>query len=210
MDKTNFMKRIFKDVEYALTSDYGMRIHPITGENKMHWGEDYRPKGGVKCPLYSPVYGVVSQVGSNAVRGKFVEIKVAIGYVFFQHLDSYAVRVGQKVAPSTKIGVCGTTGLSTGVHLHLEMRNLRHEAINPDSAIAIPAYKDPGTIRYVDNAKGLNVRKSPSLSGEVAYVLDDNAAVRVFSYVTDAKDPTKKWAVVSYTLPRYCAEWLLN
>ena len=104
---------------YNITSPYGMRTHPVTGEQAMHNGIDF---GGV---MYDPIYavdgGTVEQVGYNDVRGYYVILKHgATEYTVYQHLQSYTVTKGQTVSQGYIIGKMGSTGMSTGTHLHFE------------------------------------------------------------------------------------------
>jgi murein DD-endopeptidase MepM/ murein hydrolase activator NlpD len=139
MDKTQFMKRVFKDSYYQFNSGYGYRIHPITHLRTFHYGEDYGTNK-IKCPLFSPVFGIVTESTYNAIRGNYVTIKTVFGLVRMQHLTSRAVSVGQEVAPGQQIGVAGTTGSSTGVHLHIEYKTLAGVKLDP--AVFIPLYAE--------------------------------------------------------------------
>lgn len=139
MDKAQFMKRVFKDSYYQFNSGYGYRIHPITHLRTFHYGEDYGTNK-IKCPLFSPVFGIVTESTYNAIRGNYVTIKTVYGLVRMQHLTSRAVSVGQEVAPGQQIGVAGTTGSSTGVHLHIEYKTLA--GIKLDPAVFIPLYAE--------------------------------------------------------------------
>lgn len=104
----------------AITYPYGFRNDPFTGDRSFHSGTDYA------APLGSPVYpaaeGRVEKVGYNDVYGNFVTIKHAINlYSVYGHLDSASVFSGQYVNTDTVIGKVGSTGRSTGYHLHLEV-----------------------------------------------------------------------------------------
>lgn len=140
MDKTKFMKRVFKEQYYVLKSPFGYRIHPITGIRTFHYGEDYGTQG-VKCPLYSPVYGTVTESSYQSARGYYVTIKTLFGLVRMQHLNARGIAVGTKVKPGTRVGTCGTTGASTGVHLHIEYKTRLGDTLSPNSFISV--YKEP-------------------------------------------------------------------
>ena len=140
MDKLLFMKRVFAESKYALTSPYGYRVHPITRVRTFHYGEDYGTYGN-KVPVYSPVYGVVTESTYNVIRGNYVTVKTAQGYVRMQHLNSKSVGVGRNLIVGEQIGVCGTTGSSTGVHLHIEYKTLANGKLDP--AVYVPSYADP-------------------------------------------------------------------
>ncbi|MDG2003962.1 MAG: M23 family metallopeptidase, partial [Novosphingobium sp.] len=111
------------------TSGYGMRRHPILGYRRMHSGVDYAAKYGT--PIYAVSDGTVSFSGRHGGHGKFVRIKhgggTATGYA---HMSRIAVSNGTRVRAGQVIGYVGSTGLSTGPHLHFEAyRNNR--TINP-------------------------------------------------------------------------------
>ena len=104
-----------------LTSSYGMRVSPITGVEQFHNGVDLAaPKG---TSVYAARSGVVRLAGSDRVYGNYVIIKHDNNTEsLYGHLDSYSVKKGQTVEKGAVIGKVGTTGLSTGPHLHFEIR----------------------------------------------------------------------------------------
>lgn len=119
--------------EAKLTSDFGMRIHPITGEQKAHNGIDLAAKQGT--PIYSVLEGIVSRVGFNETSGNFCVITsmfngkpLTIGYAHMQDLP--LVSLEQRVKQGMQIGKVGTTGRSTGPHLHLTVK-MGGSAIDP-------------------------------------------------------------------------------
>lgn len=108
-------------------SPFGMRYHPILHYWRMHWGLDF----GAKCgaPLYAMADGKVTQVlktsQSNGLGnwtvinyGKYKGSNIASGYA---HQSKIIVKVGQSVKQGQVVGYVGTTGLSTGCHLHLQI-----------------------------------------------------------------------------------------
>ncbi|MEP3224940.1 MAG: M23 family metallopeptidase [Parasphingorhabdus sp.] len=113
------------------TSGYGMRRHPILRYKRMHSGIDFG--GGYGAPIYAVTDGKVTFSGRKGGYGKFVKIKhsggLASGYA---HMSRIAVSNGRRVRQGQIIGYIGSTGLSTGPHLHYELyRNGR--TINPNS-----------------------------------------------------------------------------
>lgn len=113
------------------TSGYGMRRHPILRYKRMHSGLDFG--GGYGAPIYAVTDGKVTFAGRKGGYGKFVKIKhsggLASGYA---HMSRIAVSNGRRVRKGQIIGYIGSTGLSTGPHLHYELyRNGR--TINPNS-----------------------------------------------------------------------------
>lgn len=115
----------------AITSTYGMRRHPILGYLRMHSGIDFG--GGYGAPIYAVTDGVVSFAGRNGGYGNFVRINHGSGLGSgYGHMSRIAVSSGQRVARGQLIGYIGSTGLSTGPHLHYELyRNGR--PVNPAS-----------------------------------------------------------------------------
>ena len=100
-----------------ITSPFGTRDHPVTGEDKLHDGTDF----GAACgtPVRAAAEGVVREVGRAKGYGNRVTIRHASGLeTLYGHLSRIDVRPGQKVSTSTTVGRVGSTGLSTGCHLH--------------------------------------------------------------------------------------------
>ncbi len=106
----------------SITSPFGMRFHPVLKITKLHDGTDFG--AGCGAPIRAPYPGRVSQASFNAGYGNRLMIDhgviagrhVVSGY---NHASSYAVGVGQPVVQGQMIGSVGTTGYSTGCHLHL-------------------------------------------------------------------------------------------
>lgn len=104
-----------------ITSPFGMRVHPITGVRKLHDGTDF----GASCgsPVHAAAAGVVTGTPSSRAYGNRVIIRHGDGLeTSYNHLSSQSVRVGQHVTSSTTVGRVGSTGLSTGCHLHFMVR----------------------------------------------------------------------------------------
>jgi murein DD-endopeptidase MepM/ murein hydrolase activator NlpD len=105
-----------------VSSGYGMRFHPITGAHKAHLGVDYAAPTGT--PVRTIGDGVVTFAGWQRGYGNTIEVMHANQQsTLFGHLNRIDVRVGQKVAQGDFIGAVGSTGLSTGPHLHFEFRD---------------------------------------------------------------------------------------
>ncbi|MCL1628439.1 DUF5930 domain-containing protein [Roseibaca sp. V10] len=112
-----------------LTSNYGMRRHPVSGRTKMHTGIDWAAARGT--PILSTADGVVKKAGRMSGYGNIVIIQHDFGLeTYYAHLNSIDVREGQRVSRGQKIGGMGTTGVSTGVHLHYEVR-VNGQPVNP-------------------------------------------------------------------------------
>ncbi|HBT20864.1 MAG TPA: peptidase M23 [Peptococcaceae bacterium] len=105
----------------GVTSDFGLRVHPILGTRKMHTGIDISAPMG--AGVYSAGSGVVIYAGWFGAYGNTVVIDHGGGIsTLYGHLSSISVREGQSVGNQDRIGSVGSTGLSTGPHLHFEVR----------------------------------------------------------------------------------------
>jgi murein DD-endopeptidase MepM/ murein hydrolase activator NlpD len=116
-----------------VTSGFGMRKHPILGYSKMHKGVDFGAPTGT--PIFAAGDGTVEMAGRNGAYGHYVRLKhntrLSTAYA---HLSRYAsgLRPGKKVKQGQVIGYVGTTGRSTGPHLHYEIL-LNGGQVNPQS-----------------------------------------------------------------------------
>ena len=114
-----------------LSSAYGMRKHPILGYNRLHQGVDFAAPTGT--PIMAAGTGRIEKIGTNGGAGKYIRIKHLNGYkTAYAHLNSYAsgMSKGVKVRQGQTIGFVGSTGLSTGPHLHYEVW-FNNKKINP-------------------------------------------------------------------------------
>ncbi len=114
-----------------LSSSFGMRKHPISGFNKMHKGIDFAaPKG---TPIYAGGNGVIEMAGVNGGYGKYIRIRHNNEYkTAYAHLSSFkkGISKGVRVNQGEVIGYVGSTGRSTGPHLHYEII-YQNKQINP-------------------------------------------------------------------------------
>ena len=112
-----------------MSSGFGYRSDPFTGAGAMHNGLDF--KGPIGTPILAAADGRITFAGSQGGYGNTIEITHANGLVTrYAHLSGFNVRHGQKVARGAQIARMGSTGRSTGSHLHFEVR-LNGQAINP-------------------------------------------------------------------------------
>ena len=103
-----------------VSSRFGLRVHPITGEKKSHTGIDIASNQGTA--VYASDGGTVTLAGWNGGYGNCIMIDHGNGYVtLYGHLSSISVSVGQTVSQGATIGAVGSTGNSTGPHLHFEV-----------------------------------------------------------------------------------------
>jgi murein DD-endopeptidase MepM/ murein hydrolase activator NlpD len=102
-------------------SGFGNRRHPVLGYMRAHQGVDYRAPTGT--PVWAVGDGTVKQAGWNGQCGKSVTIRHRNGYeTVYCHLSSVAVSAGRSVSQKQYIGAVGSTGLSTGPHLHYAVK----------------------------------------------------------------------------------------
>jgi murein DD-endopeptidase MepM/ murein hydrolase activator NlpD len=104
-----------------VTSGFGFRTNPFTGLNQMHEGLDISNRIGT--PVIATADGIVSDTGKDSSHGNVVVVSHGFGMNSrYFHLNKVFVRAGQKVKRGDKIAEVGTTGKSTGPHLHYEVR----------------------------------------------------------------------------------------
>ncbi len=110
-----------KPVNSRITSNYGTRKDPFTGKNKQHRGIDFAGKIGTELMAVAP--GRVVSAGERVGYGTTVEIDHGLGFTtLYAHLSQILVSRGDWVRPGTVIGLAGSSGRSTGPHLHYEIR----------------------------------------------------------------------------------------
>jgi len=113
----------------AITSGFGYRRDPFNGRGAMHAGIDF--KGAIGSPIFAAADGQVSFAGQKSGYGNAIEITHGNGMLTrYAHLSRIGVKVGQQVAAGATIGGLGSTGRSTGPHLHFEVR-INDRAVNP-------------------------------------------------------------------------------
>jgi murein DD-endopeptidase MepM/ murein hydrolase activator NlpD len=123
-----------------ISSGFGMRKHPIQGYTKMHRGVDFAAPSGT--PIYAAGQGVIEQIGRNGGYGKYIRIRHNSTYkTAYAHLRSFAknMKRGARVKQGQVIGYVGTTGRSTGPHLHYEVL-VDNKQVNPQK-IKLPSGK---------------------------------------------------------------------
>jgi murein DD-endopeptidase MepM/ murein hydrolase activator NlpD len=109
-----------RPVNAPMTSSFGMRRHPILGYQRMHSGVDFGASHG--SPIFAVTDAVVAYAGRKGGYGNFIRLNHAGGLATgYAHLSRYAVNAGQPVRRGQIIGYVGSTGLSTGPHLHYEL-----------------------------------------------------------------------------------------
>ncbi|MDX2307096.1 MAG: M23 family metallopeptidase [Hyphomicrobium sp.] len=116
------MRKPIRGEDLRLTSGYGVRYHPLLGVRKMHTGVDWAAPPGT--PILAAGNGVIEEAGRKSAYGNYVRIRHANGYqTAYGHMQRLAngVAAGVKVKQGQVIGYVGSTGLSSGPHLHYEV-----------------------------------------------------------------------------------------
>ncbi|KLI64770.1 peptidoglycan DD-metalloendopeptidase family protein [Aurantiacibacter marinus] len=113
----------------SISSGFGFRRDPFTGGGAMHSGLDFRAPHG--APIHAAAAGTVTFSGWRSGYGQTVEITHGSGMVTrYAHMSRFSTRAGAEVAAGEVIGAIGSTGRSTGPHLHFEVR-INGRAVNP-------------------------------------------------------------------------------
>jgi murein DD-endopeptidase MepM/ murein hydrolase activator NlpD len=120
-----------------ITSAFGMREHPILGYSRMHAGIDFGAPQGT--PVYAAGDGVVEKAAWTNGYGRWLQIKHPNGFeTGYGHLSRWAVKQGQHVRQGQVVAYVGSTGLSTGPHLHYEIM-VGGKKVNPSKFKAPPS-----------------------------------------------------------------------
>jgi len=172
-------------VSGRLSSGFGMRMHPILGYSRMHAGIDFSAPYG--SPIYAVSDGRIVYAGRHGGHGNFVRIEHGSGFgTGYAHMSRIAAIPGSMVHRGQVIGYVGSSGLSTGPHLHYEVyRN--GQTVNPLSVrfaqTAQLAGAELAAFRSrLANLKGLRPNSGAAASGRNRTGSDQRAAI-------DAKQP---------------------
>ncbi len=116
-------------VRGIITSKYGMRVHPVTGNRSFHNGIDIRGKSGTK--VICPAEGIVVASGWSGALGRMVKVKTSSGHTLcFGHLSKITCKQGQTLSRGQVLGTVGCSGRATGPHLHFTVY-YRGDYMNP-------------------------------------------------------------------------------
>jgi murein DD-endopeptidase MepM/ murein hydrolase activator NlpD len=119
--KKFLLRKPVRGTDVRLTSGFGVRFHPLLNTRKMHTGVDWA------CPVGTPIIaagnGTIEEVGRKGYYGNYIRIRHGNGYqTAYGHMSRFAkVHPGMKVRQGEVIGYVGSTGLSTGPHVHFEV-----------------------------------------------------------------------------------------
>lgn len=128
-----------------VSSGFGMRRHPVLGYSKLHKGVDFAARRGT--PIFAAGDGKIVRRGRNGGYGNYIKIKHnSIYHTAYAHMKSFNRRFkrGSKVKQGDVIGYVGTTGRSTGPHLHFEVQK-KGKAINPSRVKAVSGTRLKGS-----------------------------------------------------------------
>ncbi len=138
-----------RPVSGEISSSFGWRIDPFTGKRSYHRGIDIKAKEGI--PVKSAESGEVIFAGKKGGYGNLVIIEHSGGYkTYYAHLEEIEVKKGDSVAKGTIIGKVGSTGRSTGPHLHFEIRR-GDRVLNPLSELKNFKFKEKIPNTKVEN-----------------------------------------------------------
>jgi murein DD-endopeptidase MepM/ murein hydrolase activator NlpD len=127
----NSVAKFTAPVTGEISSGFGWRVHPITGERKLHKGVDFAAPTGT--PIFAAADGLVTDAGwTDGGYGNIVELRHDDGSVtLYAHANTVYVAKGQIVNKGQAIAEVGTTGRSTGPHLHFEVQPDGKNAADP-------------------------------------------------------------------------------
>lgn len=112
---------LFWPVNGDISSGFGMRRHPITRRSSFHTGIDIRSKNGT--PIICPIDGIVVSARRAGAMGREVRIQSDNMTLVFGHLSAYRCTVGQRIRAGQLLGLVGSSGRTTGPHLHFALKN---------------------------------------------------------------------------------------
>ncbi len=134
VDDYSLTQKMVLPVEGEVTSEFGIRTHPISGDLRFHAGIDIAADSGTK--IYSAFDGEVVYADYDQWNGNFIKIQHDNGIMtVYCHCEKLNVKVGQKIRAGEVIATVGSTGSSTGPHLHFELR-VENISYNPQKAIS--------------------------------------------------------------------------
>lgn len=139
-----------------VSSNYGWRTHPILRFLKLHTGTDYAAASGT--PVHAASDGVIEYAGRKGGYGNFIRLNMGGGLATgYAHLSGFAVSPGQRVGRGQVIGYVGSTGMSTGPHLHYEMYKNGNRV-------------DPRSVQYVQQSE-MDAAQQAALKARLAELM---------------------------------------
>ena len=151
------------DTFWITSKWWNERINPVTGQVEVHRGLDIATSGSKR--VYSMLTGIVHSLGTNSSRGNWIIIKdnnsssATYGYsTLYMHLaDLPNYSVGDSISQGQFVAMEGTTGQSTGIHLHVEMQDLNRWNDTWHSSYIQSDYLDPTVFMNIPNVEGTEV-----------------------------------------------------
>lgn len=145
---------------FTITSHWWyVRVNPVTGKVTIHRGLDIATPSSV--PVYSMLKGYVLERGTDSSQGNYLVIcdddpaSATYGYATrYMHLASFDVLLNQRVVVGQQVGMEGTTGQSTGIHLHVEMQDISRFNWQWHWSYTKSDYLDPTEFMGIDNIDG--------------------------------------------------------
>jgi murein DD-endopeptidase MepM/ murein hydrolase activator NlpD len=129
------------------SSNFGYRIDPFTGKNSFHTGVDFVAPPGT--PVYAAAGGVISAAEFHSEYGNMVDVDHDNGLTTrYGHLSKYKIKLGDVVLKGQLLGEVGTTGRTTGPHLHFEVRE-KGIPLNPNRFLAFNKHSAPAAATSV-------------------------------------------------------------
>ena len=126
---------LISPVDYSrVSSDFGTRVHPVTGKESFHSGIDLAAPTGT--PVVAPTDIQITSAGFQGANGNLVRSVDGQGNTYaFAHLNSINVKPGDTIAQGQQLGTVGSTGRSTGPHLHFGIKDKFGRAIDPENLL---------------------------------------------------------------------------
>lgn len=158
-----------------VSSGFGFRIHPILGFAKLHKGTDFAAPTGT--PIFASGEATVEFAGPKGPNGNFVKLRHTNGWeTLYLHMNAFApgIATGVHVAQGQEIGQVGTTGRSTGPHLHYELHidgqpvdpmSVRSDAVPPLTGAALTAFRRERERIDADRAKAASNARQQDARG---------------------------------------------
>lgn len=145
-----------------ISSGFGFRIDPFTGGSAFHAGLDFR--GPIGTPVYAAAQGTVSFTGVKQGYGNCLEISHGNGLLTrYAHLSRIGADLGQRVTAGSAIGAIGSTGRSTGPHLHFEVR-IGDRAVDPRPFLESPVLESKAHV--FQEARAGHFKPNPASGGK--------------------------------------------
>ena len=130
---------MWSPVSGLVTSRFGWRSHPVSGQNDFHTGVDIAAAQGT--PILAALPGVVEQTGYSESYGNFVVLRHSDNLrTTYNHCSEILAKEGEQLARGDRIALVGSTGISTGPHLHFEVE-VKGLKADPLQALEVTEYE---------------------------------------------------------------------